>query len=84
MNFADNFVVGEPIIHFFLKGNLLQISSGLEVILGYYFSPSLVCLNSLEWVLPISVCLNFSVIIRIFFSCVLARLEFAVLVIFVF
>ena len=45
-------------------------------------SSSLVCFNHLEIISPISVCLNSSEIVRILFSCELARLEFAVLVIF--
>ena len=48
MDFADDFVVDDPLTFFiFLKGNLLQISSGLEVILGFFPPPSLVCLNYL-------------------------------------
>ena len=61
MDFADDFVVDDPLTFFiFLKGGLLQISSGLEVILVYFcfaeisvielssfFWPSLVCLNYL-------------------------------------
>ena len=54
-----------------LKGNLIRISSGLKVTFGFFFSLSLVCLNS-------------SGIVRIHFSCVLARLKSAVLIIFVF
>ena len=73
----SNFVI-------FLKGDLMRISSGLEVILGFFFSPILVCLNYPESISPSLVCLNFSGIVRILFSCVLARLKFAVLVIFVF
>ena len=46
MDFADDFVVDDPLTFFiFLKGNLLSIYSGLEVILGFLVSPSSVCLN---------------------------------------
>ena len=34
----------------FLKGNLLQISSGLEVMFEFFVSPSLVCLEYLEMI----------------------------------
>ena len=37
MDFADDFVVDDPLIFFiFLKGDLLQIYSGLRVILVYF------------------------------------------------
>ena len=37
MDFADDFVVDDPVTFFyFLRGNLLQIYSGLEVILGCF------------------------------------------------
>ena len=37
MDFTDGFVVDEPLTFFLLlKASLLQISSGLEVILGYF------------------------------------------------
>ena len=37
MDSADDFVVDDPLKFCILsKGNLLQISSGLEVILGYF------------------------------------------------
>ena len=65
----------------FFKGDLLQMSSGLEVMLGF-FSPSSVLLNYLEMISPSSVWLNSSGIVRILLSCGLARLKFAVLVIF--
>ena len=83
----------------FLKGDFLQISSGLEFILGYFcfaefgvLELSLLFfvltisafLNCLEMISPRSVCLNYSRIIEILFSCELARIEFAVLVTFVF
>ena len=57
----------------------LQVWKSFLVIL---VSPILVCLNFLESISPSSVCLNVSAITRILFSCVLARLEFSVLVIF--
>ena len=44
-------------------------------------STSSVCLNFLEYISPCSVCLTFSGIVRIFFSCVLDWLKFALLVI---
>ena len=81
----------------FLKGDLLRISSGLEVILGYFcftefgvlelslfffVSPSLACLNYLEMISRSLACLNYSRMVRILFSYELTRLEFAVLVIY--
>ena len=37
MHFANDFVVDDPLTFFyFLERNLLQITSGLEVILGYF------------------------------------------------
>ena len=37
MDFADDFVVNEPLKNFIiLKGGFLKISPGLEVILGYF------------------------------------------------
>ena len=59
----------------------LQVWKSLLVIM---VSPSLVCLNFLESISPSLVCLNFSGIVRILFSCVLAWLEFSVLIIIVF
>ena len=59
----------------------LQVWKSFLVIL---VSLSLVCLDFLESIPPSSVCLNFSGILRILFSCVLARLKFPALVIFVF
>ena len=56
----------------FFKGDLLQMSSGLEVML----------LNYLEMISPSFMCLNSSGIVRILLPCGLARLKFAVLVIF--
>ena len=53
-------------------------------LLDIFVSPSLACLNYIEMISPSSVCLNISEIARILFSCELARLKFAVLVIFVF
>ena len=52
--------------------------------LGIFVSPIWVCLDYLESISLSSVCSNVSGIVRILFSCVLDRLEFAVLVIFVF
>ena len=81
----------------FLKGNLLQIYSGLEVILGYFcftefgvfelsllflFCRFLACLNYLKMISPSLVCLNSSGIVRILSSCEFARLRFSVLVVF--
>ena len=66
------------------KGNLLQISSGLEVILGYFGFTNF---DVLEFSIIDSTefgVLEFSGFVRILFSSVLARLEFAVLVNFVF
>ena len=54
------------------------------IILVIFVSPSLACLNYLEIISPSSVYLNSSGIVRILFSCELARLKFSVLVIFVF
>ena len=80
MDFAYDFVFNDPSYFvIFLKGGFLIISSGLEVILGYIFSSISVCLNYLESISPSLVCLNFSGIFIILFSCELARLEFAVL-----
>ena len=65
----------------FLKGDFLRISSGLEVMLGFFVSPSSVCLNYLDDDFT-----EFGVL-ELFWdrqNCELARLEFAVLVIFVF
>ena len=45
---------------------------------------SSMCFNYLEMISPSSLCLNSSVIVRILFSCELARFGFAVLVIFIF
>ena len=72
--------------HFFvfLKGEFLRISSGLEVIIGFFASPSSVCLNYLEMISPSLVCLDSSGIVRTLFSCKLSWLKFTVLVIFVF
>ena len=37
MDFADDFVVDDPLTFcYFLEGNLLRISSGLELILGIF------------------------------------------------
>ena len=49
-----------------------------------FVKPIPVCVYYLEMISPSSVCLNSSGIVRILFSCELAWLEFAVLVIFVF
>ena len=80
VNFADDFVVDDPRACFFLKGLLLQIYSGLELILGYLVLPSLVWLDFLESISPSLVSSNFSEIVRILYSCVLARFKFAVIV----
>ena len=96
MDFADDFVV-DDLSHFviFLKGNFLQISSCLEVILGYFcftefsvlelylfFLPISACLNYLEIISPRSVCLNSSGIVRILFPCEYAWIGFTVQVFF--
>ena len=83
--FEDDFVVNDPLT-FLLDWRLifcenLQVWNSFLVIL---VSLILVCLNFLESISPILVCLNFSGIVRILFSCVLARLDFFVLVLFVF
>ena len=52
------------------------------IILVIFISLSLVCFNYLELISPILVHLSSSEIVRILFSCELARLRFAVLVIF--
>ena len=67
----------------FLKGNLLRISSVLEVIIGYFCFTELDVLELYRVNLSKFGVLEFSRIVRILFSCVLARLEFSVLVIFV-
>ena len=37
MDFADDFVVDDPLVFFFfLNGDFLQISSGLEVNIGHF------------------------------------------------
>ena len=70
MDFADDFVVDDPLIFgYFIEGEFLQISSGLEFMLGYIFSPNLVCLNYLEMISPSLVCLEYSGIVRILLSC---------------
>ena len=51
MDFADDFVVDDPLTFgYFLEGGFLQISSGLEVMLGFFVSPNLVCLNDLDMI----------------------------------
>ena len=68
-----------------LKGNLLQIYSGLEVIIFLWFHPVLYVWIFLESFSPRSVCLNFSGIVRIvWLGHVGIWLEFSVLVEFVF
>ena len=67
-----------------LKGNLLQISSGLEVILGYFCFTKFGVLESSRKRFHRVWCAQlFLEIARILFSCVLDRLKFAMLVIFV-
>ena len=81
MNFADDFLINDPLTFFILlESNLLQISSGLEVILGYFgFTKFCVLefsrINFNKFGVP-----GFSRIVIILFSCLLARLEFDVLV----
>ena len=53
-----------------------------KLCLDIFVSPSSVCLNYLEIILPSSVCLKSFGIARILFSCEMARLEFAMRVIF--
>ena len=64
-----------------LKDNLLRIYSGLELIIGYfgftYFGVLVFLIDFTKFDV-----LDFLEIVRILFSCVLARLEFSVLVIF--
>ena len=64
----------------FFRDNFLQISSCLEIILGYFEFTKFRVLEFLELISPSLVCLNFSGFVRILFSCVLDRVEFAVLV----
>ena len=83
MNFKDDFVVDDPLTFgYFLEGefdvNIFRFGSHA----CFFVSPSLVYLNYLEMISPSSVCLNSSGIVIILLSCELARLEFAVLVIF--
>ena len=54
----------------------LQVYNSFFVIFVF---PSLVCLNYLESISLSSVCLNFSGIARILFSCILTRIKFAVI-----
>ena len=100
MDFADDFVVNDPLTFCYLiegefAANIFRFGSHswiflfhrvwcAWIILVIFVSPSLACLNYLEMISPSLVCLNSSGIVRILFSCELARLEFAVLVIFVF
>ena len=84
MNFKDDFVVDDPLTFgYFLEGefdvNIFRFGSHA----CFFVSPSLVYLNYLEMISPSSVCLNSSGIVIILLSCELARLEFAVLVIFI-
>ena len=53
---------------------------GLKLFLVILVSLSMVCFNFLELNSPSLVCLNFYEFFRILFSCVLSRLEFALLV----
>ena len=100
MDFADDFVVHDPLTFcYYLEGefaaNIFRFESHSWIFLfqrvrcawitlNIFVSPSLACLNYLEMISPSLVCLNSSGIVRIFFSCELDRLEFAVLFIFVF
>ena len=100
MDFADDFVVNYPLIFFnFLVGgfaaNIFRFGSHSWIFLFHRLwcawiflvvvvSPSPACLNCLEMISPSLVCLNYSGIVRILFSCELARLGFSMLVIFVF
>ena len=100
MDFADDFIVDEPLTFcYFLKGefaeNIFRFGSHAWIFLLHQFwcaciilvvfvSPSLMCLNNLEMISPSLVCLNSSEIVRILFSCELSQIEFSVLVIFVF
>ena len=66
--------------HIFKKGDLLRISSGLEVILGYFVFTEFGLIEfSIIGFTQFGV-LEFSGIFGIFFSCLLAWLEFSVLV----
>ena len=83
MDFTDDFLVEDPLTFgYFLKGEFFKYLQVWNSFLVIFVSPSLVCLNFLEWISLILVCLNYSGIFRIFFACVLAGLEFAVLVYF--
>ena len=100
INFADDFVVDDPLTFFyFLEGgfaaNIFRFGSHSGIFLFrrfwcawitlvFFVSLSLACLNFLEMISPSLLCLNSSGIVRILFSCELARFKFAVLVIFVF
>ena len=75
IHFVDDFLVDDPLTSFyFIEGGF--------AFLVFYVSPSLVWLNYLKSISPSSLCLIFFGIVIILFSCVLARLKFAVLVIF--
>ena len=64
MDFAYDFVFNDPSYFIiFVKGVFLQISSGLELMLGFFVLPISVCLNSLEMISPSLVCLNYLEII---------------------
>ena len=84
MDFADDFVVNDPLIFcYFLEGksaaNIFRFGIHYWIFLFHWvrcawiifvvFSPGSVCLNYLEMISPSSVWLNSSGIVRIIFSC---------------
>ena len=81
MDFLDDFVVNYPLTFFnFLEGVFSVSISWFGSHYCYLVLPSLVCLNFLDFFSLSPVCLNFSGIVRIVFSCVFDRLKFAMLV----
>ena len=100
MDFVDDFKVDDPLtFYYFLEGgfavNIFRFGIHSWIFLFHwvwcawiifviFVSPSLACLNYLEMIELSLVCLNSSGIVIILLYSELARLEFAVLVIFVF
>ena len=86
MDFADDFVFDDPLTfgYFFEEGFAANIFMFGSHSWDFFLSPTLVWLNYLEMISPSSVCLNSSGIVRILLSCELSRIEFSVLVVFVF